>query len=152
MSRGQNNNNGSIFGSSTSNQNRTINQNENNLTERLNRLQIKNRTEFENDVDRNLNILPGNMTDNANSVQPNQRVGNNGNILSSQNLNLNITENEMNDEYNIYQEQTNDYPNLGGLVNNEEFMIFQCEAYPTTENNEDKLENFDSSQFSSNTH
>ena len=114
MSRGQNNNNGSIFGSSNNNQNRTINQNENNLTERLNRLQINNRTEFENNGDRNLNILPGNMTDNANSVQPNQRVGNNGNILSSQKFNLNTTENEMNDEYNIYQEQTNDYPNFGG--------------------------------------
>ena len=114
-------------------------------------MQINGEIEMGNDRP-NIGVGHENMVI-GNSVQGNQTIGNNGNILSPQNINLIITENEIDDEFNSFPTQTNlDYTN-GGLVSNDEYLFFQSETYPSTENNEDRLDkNFNSDNYSSNQH
>ena len=151
MSQSQNQTN-NYFGSASNNQNRTINQNIDNLGARFNQLQINGVTEAGNNS-QNINIgNNNNITNNNNPPKVNQTGGNNNAKVSSQNFSLNNTENELYDEvYNYYPGQMNFAPNNGGLESNIEFLNFPGEAYYSTENAEDKIENFNSSNYSSNT-
>ena len=149
MSESQNINNNTNFGSLSNNQNRTSNQNLDNLRERLNQFQINNETEEGNTI-QNIDIGVGNIPGGVNPIQENQTLGNNNALLSSQNISLHNTENEMYEEYNFFPGQTSSEHNNLGLFCNEEFINFPGEAYHTTENNEDRLSNFDSSNYSTN--
>ena len=144
MSQCQNQTNNYNFCSSSNNNNQTNNPNIENLRERLNQMQINNTTEIENNSQ--------NINNNTNPVQENQTQGNNNTKLSSKNISLNNIDKEMYEESYYFPLHTNSEHNNGGLVFNEEFLYFPDEAHQSTENNEDKIENFDSSNYSSNTH
>ena len=151
MSKSQNQNY-NHFGSSTNNQNRKINQNIDYLRGRFSQMQINDVIETGNNS-QNVNRGHNSINNNTNPVQVNQTLGNNNATVFSENLGLNNTQNEMCDEeYNYCPGSKNFELHKGGLEFNDEFLSFPGEANNTTENAEDKIEKFDSSNYSSNTH
>ena len=83
------------------------------MRERLNQFRINNETKEGNTI-QNIDKWAGNIPGNANPIQENQTIENNNALLSSKNISLNNTENEMFEEYNFFPDQTSsEHNNLG---------------------------------------